>query len=79
MAFLNSILLLIQKGSIIPNPKDSKPNQEFGNYTFLDFISNNWFWLVSIAVLIILVVFYLKEKKRLEKKEAQEREKSKWN
>ncbi len=78
-AIVYHILFLVQKGYFIPNEKDAKPNQQFGNYSFIDFITENWFSLAAIALMVFFVLFYLKEKKRMAKKEEEEKEKSKWN
>lgn len=72
-------VLLLQQGYFIPKSKDSKPNQRFGNYSFIDFITENWFSLAAVALMVFLVLFYLKEKKRMAKKEKEDEEKSKWN
>ncbi len=72
-------LIFFQQGDFIPTPKDAKPNQQFGNYSFLDFVSENWFFLAAIGLMIVLVLFYIREKKRMAKKEEEENNKSKWN
>lgn len=65
---LNSLLLL-QPGEL-PVPRKTRKDQEFGNFTLNDFLSENWFYLAAILFIVVLLVFYLKQtKKEREEKE----------
>lgn len=74
---LNNFLVL-QPGEL-PIPKDSKPDQKFGNYSLMDFITENWFFLLAILLLVFLVYLYLRDKKKEEKKKQEERDKAQMN
>lgn len=74
---LNNFLVL-QPGEL-PIPKDSKPNQKFGNYNLMDFITENWFFLLAILLLLFLVFLYLRDKKKEQLKEQEERDKTQMN
>lgn len=59
---LNSLLLL-QPGEL-PVPRKTRKDQEFGNFTLNDFLSENWLYLTGVLFIIALLVFYLKQTKK---------------
>lgn len=76
-AFLFYILLL-QPGEL-PIPKDSKPYQQFGNYTFIEFIKGNWFSLSAIVLMVALLLFYFYQTKKIKEKEEKDKNKNQMN
>ncbi|MDT0294747.1 hypothetical protein ACFQ3R_03695 [Mesonia ostreae] len=53
----------------IPNPEETGTNQQFGWYTFGDFMAANWFYITAVVLIAVLVLIYSKKMK----KERQER------
>lgn len=72
---LTSLYLLLFQPGELPVPQKSKPNEEFGNFTFMDFVSDNWFYILAILFMVALILFYLREKK----KEKEEEDRAKMN
>lgn len=63
--------LFLQPGEL-PIPKDAKPYQKYGNYSLMDFLTENWFFLLAILLLIFMVWVYLRDRKKEEKKKREE-------
>lgn len=63
-----SNFLTYQPGEL-PVPRKSKENQVWGNYTFMEFLEENWFYLSAIIGLVCLLVFYNIQKKKSDKEE----------
>ncbi len=78
ISFLAVLFLFLQPGEL-PIPKDAKPDQTFGNYSLMDFISANWFYLLAILFMVLLLLFYFWDKKKEEKKKQEERDKTRMN
>lgn len=62
-------LLLLQPGEL-PIPRKSRKDQEYGNFTLNDFLAENWLYLGAILLIVLMLVFYLRQtkKEREEKK-----------
>lgn len=69
ISFLGFLGFFFLQPGELPIPRDAKENEKFGNYTFGDFISDNYLYILGILLIIALLVFYAKEKKRQDGKE----------
>jgi len=78
LSIFSAFYLFLQPGEL-PIPKKSKPDQTFGNYSLMDFISGNWFYLLAILFMVFLLWFYFRDKKKEEKKKQEERDKARMN
>jgi len=56
----------------IPQPKDTEPGQEYGIYSFQDFLIANWGYITIVLILAIIVLMYARHKKRERKKDFEE-------
>lgn len=74
MAFLSELFfkcshfLAFQVGEL-PNPVDSRPDQRWGNFGILDFLSDTWPYFIGIAIIVFLLVFSKKQKKKQDAKD----------
>ena len=48
----------------IPQPGNTKPGQEFGLYTFQEFIVANWGYISIVLIVALIVLLYTRSKKR---------------
>lgn len=48
----------------IPKPKDAEPGQEFGLYSFQEFIVANWGYITIVVIVALIVLLYTRSKKR---------------
>ncbi len=48
----------------IPRPEDTQPGQEFGLYTFQEFIIANWGYISIVLIVALIVLLYTRSKKR---------------
>ncbi|MGM0635209.1 MAG: hypothetical protein ACQESK_04025 [Bacteroidota bacterium] len=52
----------------IPKPEQTSERQEYG-FEITDFIADNWLYLLAVLFVVIVVVYYAIEKRRLRKRE----------
>lgn len=65
--FIKIYNMIIQQPSEIPQPQPSRPDQQFGQYTLEYFIQDNWWYLVGIAIILVIVFgysWYIRSKKK---------------
>ncbi|TQD40653.1 hypothetical protein [Haloflavibacter putidus] len=48
----------------IPRPEDTKPGQEYGLFTFQEFIIANWGYISIVLIVALIVLLYTRSKKR---------------
>lgn len=63
--------LFIQQPSELPQPRDARPDQRFGEFTLQHFVEDN-LWYILITAFIVLVVFYYSWDLRKRRRKAQE-------
>ncbi|MDR6299726.1 hypothetical protein [Mesonia maritima] len=63
----------------IPQPAQTEPDQEYGIYSFQDFIIANWGYITIVLILAIIVLMYGRHKKRERKKHFEEYQRQKEN
>lgn len=59
----------------IPNAEETGTNQQFGWYTFGDFMAANWFYITAVVLIAVVVLMYSKKmkKERLARREEAQR------
>lgn len=52
----------------VPNPEETGTNQQFGEFTFSEFIIDNWFYVSAVILIGVIVLMYSKYRKQVRQK-----------
>jgi len=47
----------------LPKPEETSPEQQWGLYSFQDFLVTNWGYIAIVVFLVIIFAFYSKKRK----------------
>lgn len=63
--------MFYQQPSELPQPEPSRPDQQFGEYTLQYFIEDNFWYILGVLAILIIVIGYSLYVRRKKSKKAE--------